>query len=474
MARAARAETMRARSTTAATGPTRARSAASARPTFALYRTSIRRALGIRRSWRQKVLPWTLLAIVTVPAIVNVGVGYVTRNTPAEGFKFITYQEYVGVSSALLLFVAVTAPDVVCPDRRHRVLPLIFARPLVGRDYVLAKVGAIATILFGFSFLPQVVLFVGQMLVSDAALDYLRDNADVLWKVPVAVVLLAVYYAAIGVAVASLTSRRIVGGVALLALALVPVRALGRGAEQRRRRTRADRAHQPPGPPPLPPRHRLHRPHRRDEPARRRLRRRPAGRADLPRRRAGSDGPPPACATGSPTRDRHRPLAPGRSGLRRRTHGRGRRPLGLVRPQGRPVRAELLVRARRHRPPRSQRCGQDDADAGHHRPPRPQRRHRAGRRAQPPDRPRGAPRPGAGARGRGGARGADGPAAGPLRRPAPRRERPGRRRRRAGDRRPAGRRRPSGPRLQQGHAPADEGRRRPRHERRASSSSTSR
>jgi ABC-2 type transport system permease protein len=189
---------------------------------FALYRASIRRALGIRRSWRQKVLPWTLLAIVTVPAVVNVGVGYVTRNTPAEGFKFITYQEYVGVSSALLLFVAVTAPDVICPDRRHRVLPLIFARPLVGRDYVLAKVGAIATILFGFSFLPQVVLFVGQMLVSDAALDYLRDNADVLWKVPAAVALLAVYYAAIGVAVASLTSRRIVGGVALLALALIP------------------------------------------------------------------------------------------------------------------------------------------------------------------------------------------------------------------------------------------------------------
>jgi ABC-2 type transport system permease protein len=190
--------------------------------TFALYRASIRRALGLRRSWRQKVLPWTLLAIVTVPAVVNVGVGYLTRNTPAEGFEFITYREYVGVSTALLLFVALTAPDVMCPDRRHRVLPLIFARPLVGRDYVVAKVGAIATILFGFSFLPQVVLFVGQMLVSDAALDYLRDNAEVLWQVPLAVALLAVYYAAVGVALASLTSRRIVGGVAMLAFALVP------------------------------------------------------------------------------------------------------------------------------------------------------------------------------------------------------------------------------------------------------------
>jgi len=190
--------------------------------TLALYRASIRRALGIRRSWRQKVLPWSLLAIVTVPAIINVGVGYLTRDTPAEGFEFITYREYVGVSTALLLFVALTAPDVVCPDRRHRVLPLIFARPLEGRDYVLAKVGAIATILFGFSFLPQVVLFIGQMLVSDAALDYLRDNAEVIWQVPLAVAILAVYYAAIGVAIGSLTSRRIVAGVAILALALVP------------------------------------------------------------------------------------------------------------------------------------------------------------------------------------------------------------------------------------------------------------
>jgi len=199
-------------------GPLGSRRAAA----LALYRTSIRRALGLRRSWRQKVLPWTLLAIVTIPAIVNVGVGYLTRDTPAEGFEFITYREYVGVSAALLLFVAVTAPDVVCPDRRHRVLPLIFARPLVGREYVLAKVGAIATILFGFSFLPQVVLFVGQMLVSDAAFDYLRENAEGIWQVPAAVVLLALYYAAIGVALASLTSRRIVAGVAILGLALVP------------------------------------------------------------------------------------------------------------------------------------------------------------------------------------------------------------------------------------------------------------
>ena len=97
----------------------------------------MRRALGIRRSWRQKVAPFTLLGIVTIPAIVNVGIGYVTRDRfLTERIEIITYREYVGVSAALLLFVALVAPDVMCPDRRQHVLPLMFARPITGVDYV--------------------------------------------------------------------------------------------------------------------------------------------------------------------------------------------------------------------------------------------------------------------------------------------------------------------------------------------------
>jgi ABC-2 type transport system permease protein len=189
--------------------------------TTALFRTSLRRAIGLRRPWRQKVAPAVLLAIAVVPAVVNVGIGYLTRDTPAEGFEFITYREYLGVSSALLLFVALVAPDIVCPDRRQRVLPLIFARPLTGRDYGLAKVGAIFTCVFAFSFLPQVVLYVGQMLVSDGALDYLSDNTAVLWQVPIAAAVLALFYALLGVAVSSLTGRRMVAGASLLGITLV-------------------------------------------------------------------------------------------------------------------------------------------------------------------------------------------------------------------------------------------------------------
>ena len=190
--------------------------------TFALYKASMRRALGIRRSWRQKVAPFTLLAIVTIPAIVNVGIGYVTRDRfLTERIHIISYREYVGVSAALLLFVALVSPDVMCPDRRQHVLPLMFARPITGVDYVVAKLGAIATILFAFSFLPQVVLFVGNMLVSDSALDYFTGHLDVLWKVPLAVALLAAYYAVVGIAISSLTDRRIVAGASVIGLFLV-------------------------------------------------------------------------------------------------------------------------------------------------------------------------------------------------------------------------------------------------------------
>jgi len=126
----------------------------------------------------------------------------------------------VAPATALLVFVGLAAPEVLCPDRRNRTLPLLFSRPLTGTDYVMAKVGAIAAIVFAFSFLPQVVLFVGQMLVSDGALDYARDNAEVLWQVPVATAMFSLYFTALACAVASLTTRRLIAAAALLILLL--------------------------------------------------------------------------------------------------------------------------------------------------------------------------------------------------------------------------------------------------------------
>jgi ABC-2 type transport system permease protein len=188
----------------------------------ALYRASLRRALGLRRSWRQKVAPFGLLAVAVVPAIVNVGVSYLTRDTPADRIQFFTYREYVGVSNSLLVFVALAAPDLLCPDRRQRVLPLYFARPLTGVDYVLAKLGAMYSLLFAFGILPQLILFVGQTLVSeDGSLTYARAHLDVLWKVPISVALLALFFSVVGLALSSLSARRITAGAIVVGVFLI-------------------------------------------------------------------------------------------------------------------------------------------------------------------------------------------------------------------------------------------------------------
>lgn len=182
----------------------------------ALFLVTVRRALGLRRDWRQKVFPWGLLALAVLPAVVNVGVGYLTRNSPLEGFEFFGFREYVGVSTMLLVFVALTAPDVVCPDRRNRVLPLILARPLTGLDYIATKVAAITAIVFAFSFVPQVVLYLGQALVSKSAAGYAGDHLAELWQVPVSVAILAIYYSVLGVTAAALTTRRVVAAAIFL------------------------------------------------------------------------------------------------------------------------------------------------------------------------------------------------------------------------------------------------------------------
>ena len=51
---------------------------------WALWRLTVRRALGLRRSWRQKVLPWTLLGLTMIPAAIDIGLRWSTRNSPLD------------------------------------------------------------------------------------------------------------------------------------------------------------------------------------------------------------------------------------------------------------------------------------------------------------------------------------------------------------------------------------------------------
>src|SRR5690606_32837966 len=75
--------------------------------------------------------------------------------------------------------------------------------------------------------IPQAVLFIGQVFVSDAALDYVNDNLDVVWQVPLSVALMSFFYASISVAVASLTDRRLIAAAIFLVTILVSLTVSG-------------------------------------------------------------------------------------------------------------------------------------------------------------------------------------------------------------------------------------------------------
>jgi ABC-2 type transport system permease protein len=150
----------------------------------AIVRDGVRRVLGLRRKARRKILPWGLLALGLVMASVFIGLQFVAGSISAaleEGLP--SYPELFDVYSRIsLLFLAVTMPELLGPDRRQGVLSVYFSRPLTVADYLGAKGVAYVLIASMIYLVPQLAFHLGQAaLSSDGFIAYLTGNLDVLW-----------------------------------------------------------------------------------------------------------------------------------------------------------------------------------------------------------------------------------------------------------------------------------------------------
>jgi ABC-2 type transport system permease protein len=154
----------------------------------AIARDGIRRILGLRRKARRKILPWSLLVIGVVMAAVIIGLHFVAGSISAgiaEGLP--SYPNLFDLYSRVaLLFIAVTGPELLIPDRTQGVLSVYFSRPMRVSDYLTGKVLAYLTVAGAIYIVPQILLHVGLAALSeDGFLAYLGSNLDILWKVPV-------------------------------------------------------------------------------------------------------------------------------------------------------------------------------------------------------------------------------------------------------------------------------------------------
>lgn len=181
-------------------GPRRGRSGA----ITSLIGYSMKRAMGIRKSWTAKVLPFLLYIAVTIPLIIMIGLSAI-----APDLEFASYSGYLsGIFFIVGIFVGTAAPEMICVDRHERTLPLYFSRAINRVDYVVAKVVAMSLLTMTMTVIPSILLWLGRQLTAEQVGAAMRANIGDLGRVVFVGVMIALVLSTLGLAISSFTNRK--------------------------------------------------------------------------------------------------------------------------------------------------------------------------------------------------------------------------------------------------------------------------
>ena len=185
------------------TGPREGRG----RARLALFENGVRTVLGIGRGGRAKILPVGLFLAAITPAVVFV---IILSFIGEAGADFIPgpADYYSIVSVLLIIFGAIMAPELLCPDRRDNVLPLYLVRPLTSTDYLIARFLAFFVIVLALVYVGQIVLQAGLILTASDQVEYIRENWEDIPRILFMGVLIAAFISVGPLAVAAFTTRR--------------------------------------------------------------------------------------------------------------------------------------------------------------------------------------------------------------------------------------------------------------------------
>ena len=187
--------------------------------TVALH--AIQRVLGLRRSFRHKVLPGLAIVIAFLPAVVSLALAVVLNQDLSEDDGLITYGDYYFfIASAIALFAAFVAPEALCTDRRTGMLGLYLSGPLDRARYLLAKAAAVVAVMLLMTLAPP--LFLLAAYVVEGLGPTASELPGLALRIVATGLAVAVLFGAVGLGVASLTTRKAVAGVAMVLVVLVP------------------------------------------------------------------------------------------------------------------------------------------------------------------------------------------------------------------------------------------------------------
>ena len=194
----------------------------------ALWVNGVRTALGLGRGSRAQVLPILLFVSVMAPAVIIALVASQgAENIPGHA------DYYRIVAIILLLFSAIIAPELLCPDRRDGVIYLYLVRSLTATDYVAGRWLAFFSITLILVYSGQLILLVGFVLAAADPVQHLQDNWLEVPRFLAAGLAVAAFTTTLPLAVSAFTTRRAYASVFVIGVFIisVPVAAILTGTE---------------------------------------------------------------------------------------------------------------------------------------------------------------------------------------------------------------------------------------------------
>jgi len=192
-----------------------------------LFSHSFRSTFGLGRGGRAKIAPIFLGFLALLPAIAIVGaltlaaqIGGAARFTAQAPFRYETY--FGTISTVVVLFCAAQAPELFGRDQRHGVLALYFARALRRSDYAFARIAGFVAALLVLQLAPQLILFLGRVLLSPDIPGAIAADLPSLAPVLAQGLLSSALLGGLSMAVSAFSPRRAYATAGIIALFTIP------------------------------------------------------------------------------------------------------------------------------------------------------------------------------------------------------------------------------------------------------------
>ena len=169
-----------------------------------LFWQGFRVLFGVGRPIKTKAVPVFVSVVTMLPALASVA-----ASGASQGQLPITYANVIGAQALLfLVFSAAQAPEMLCRDQQHRVLPLLFTRDVTRTHYALARLLALFTAMFLVALAPLLILYLGEIGVAKDPGATFAKMGNKLGPVLLFATLLAWVMSTVSAFLSSLTARR--------------------------------------------------------------------------------------------------------------------------------------------------------------------------------------------------------------------------------------------------------------------------